>query len=212
MGADGLAARDGDGAAYCVEGAAGFSPRAPLIAGSGAPTGRAVVDGDGYRLSGRWRYGSGLLTRVRPQRRVVHKAIARMSRAAAPRGDHADHPVSSDSTAAGMTSSGCARPPASTTRERRLDPRELDTPAYRRRPIQGGELYRLGVFGMVTLVHSAWALGVGRRALDALAALARVPRPGNAAIGMRWIRHPESTSRPPREAAAARTFCSVAGE
>ena len=38
-----------------------FGEHIPVIAGQGAPRGRAVADGDGYRLSGQWSYGSGLL-------------------------------------------------------------------------------------------------------------------------------------------------------
>jgi alkylation response protein AidB-like acyl-CoA dehydrogenase len=51
--------------------AAGYLPRAgaeavfgkhiPIIAGEGAPKGRAEIEGKGFRLSGRWSYGSGVL-------------------------------------------------------------------------------------------------------------------------------------------------------
>src|SRR5690606_26306026 len=37
------------------------SGRWPLIAGQGAANGCGVVEGRGYRLSGKWGYGSGLL-------------------------------------------------------------------------------------------------------------------------------------------------------
>lgn len=38
-----------------------FKSRIPLLAGQGAPLGRADVEGNGYRLSGNWSYASGLL-------------------------------------------------------------------------------------------------------------------------------------------------------
>src|SRR5262245_48811979 len=53
----------GTAAAYLEPGAAKalFATRMPIIAGQGAPNGRAETDGKGYRLSGKWSYGSGLL-------------------------------------------------------------------------------------------------------------------------------------------------------
>ena len=52
----------GTAAAYLEPGAANelFAHRMPVIAGQGAPNGRAEPDGRGYRLSGKWSYGSGL--------------------------------------------------------------------------------------------------------------------------------------------------------
>ena len=38
-----------------------FGAGMPVIAGSGAPTGQAVPVDGGYRLSGQWSYGSGIL-------------------------------------------------------------------------------------------------------------------------------------------------------
>ena len=50
-------------AAYLAPSAAKavFKTHVPIIAGHGAPNGRADVEQDGYRLSGNWSYGSGLL-------------------------------------------------------------------------------------------------------------------------------------------------------
>src|SRR5690606_333711 len=48
-------------AAYLEESAAReiFGPASAVIAGSGAPDGRAERAAGGYRVSGRWRYASG---------------------------------------------------------------------------------------------------------------------------------------------------------
>src|SRR6516165_2467003 len=53
----------GTAAAYLEPGAANqlFAQRMPVIAGQGAPNGRADVEDSGYRLTGKWSYGSGLL-------------------------------------------------------------------------------------------------------------------------------------------------------
>lgn len=39
-------------------------------------------------------------------------------------------------------------------------------------PLRGGAIYRLGIFPMNAAGHAAWALGVGRRALDEINAMA----------------------------------------
>jgi indole-3-acetate monooxygenase len=48
---------------------------------------------------------------------------------------------------------------------------------------QGGSLYNAGIIGFAVMCHSGWALGVGRRLLDELAALVRdkAGRPGTQA-------------------------------
>ena len=60
---DGLQRRHRNRATYLPDAGAKavFGKHIPVIAGQGAPRGRAVADGDGYRLSGQWSYGSGLL-------------------------------------------------------------------------------------------------------------------------------------------------------
>ena len=53
----------GTGAAYIAPGPASnlFDNRPTIVAGHGAPLGRAEVEGDGFRLSGNWSYASGVL-------------------------------------------------------------------------------------------------------------------------------------------------------
>jgi alkylation response protein AidB-like acyl-CoA dehydrogenase len=49
-------------------------------------------------------------------------------------------------------------------------------PLFSAEPRRGGPLYRLGVHGLTAVSHAGFALGVARRALDELAALARTKR------------------------------------
>jgi alkylation response protein AidB-like acyl-CoA dehydrogenase len=45
--------------------------------------------------------------------------------------------------------------------------------AFTEQPRRGGGIYGMGIIGFATICHSGWAMGVGRRMLDELAALAR---------------------------------------
>jgi alkylation response protein AidB-like acyl-CoA dehydrogenase len=45
--------------------------------------------------------------------------------------------------------------------------------AFTREAKRGGALYNLGIIGMAEICHAGWAMGVGRRMLDELAALAQ---------------------------------------
>jgi alkylation response protein AidB-like acyl-CoA dehydrogenase len=53
-------------------------------------------------------------------------------------------------------------------------------PLFTKEPKRGGAMYRLGIMPTVCAGHAAWALGVGRRALDEVNDLAR----GHARMGM----------------------------
>ncbi|MBW2400821.1 MAG: hypothetical protein JRG80_16360 [Deltaproteobacteria bacterium] len=46
-------------------------------------------------------------------------------------------------------------------------------PLFTREPKRGGGMYRMGIFAITGAGHAAWALGVGRRALDEINTLAR---------------------------------------
>lgn len=178
----------GTGAVYLEDEAAAElfgKGRLPLIEGQGSfPNGTAEVEGDGFRLTGRWSYGSGVR--------------------------HADHLHS----AAIVQEDGRPRLGSNgspevrifvTPRERaELDgnwdvlglratasvdysitdlhvPRAYTHIAPTETPLRGGHLYTLGIPGFAIICHSGWALGVGRRALDELAAYVhtRGNRPGS---------------------------------
>jgi len=151
--------------------------RIPIIAGTGAPSGRAVAEGDGYRLTGHWRYGSGL-------------RHAQWTHSGAPvyDGDQPRMlagrnlpevrifivPIEQAQLLGGWEDVLGLRATASVD----YSITDVFVPAHFTHlqsanvAVQGGDLYRLGIAGMGAICHSAWALGVGRRALDELAAIA----------------------------------------
>ena len=149
----------------------------PIIAGTGAPSGRAVAEGAGYRLTGRWRYGSGLLhaqwshsgapvydgeqPRMLPGRDLPEMRIFIV-------------PLEQTQLHGGWEDVLGLRATASVDYSITdvFVPGEYTHLQSANVAVQGGELYRLGIAGMGAICHSAWALGVGRRALDELAAIA----------------------------------------
>ena len=149
----------------------------PIIAGTGAPSGRAVAEGDGFRLTGRWRYGSGLLhaqwshsgapvydddqPRMLPGRTLPEMRIFIVPLEQTQLHGGWDDVLGLRATASVDYSVTNVFVPAEYTHLQSANV-----------AVQGGELYRLGIAGMGAICHSAWALGVGRRALDELAAIA----------------------------------------
>jgi alkylation response protein AidB-like acyl-CoA dehydrogenase len=167
-----------------------FGHTTPLMAGSGAPTGRAVVDGDGYRLTGHWRYGSGLLnSSYAHSGAIVCDGDVPRSRpgTSAPEVITLITPIEQLELLGGWDGVLGLRATASVDYSMTdvYVPRERTHAHLANVAVNGGELYRLGVFGMVTIVHSAWALGVGRRALDEIGAFACAEPTRSPLIGAR---------------------------
>lgn len=151
-------------------------PRFPVVAGQGTRPGRAVRDGDGYRLSGSWSFASGIkhaqwihtlgiveetgepLIFVLPveQAELVDNWDVMGLRATG----SIDYTIEDVHVPAAFTHHG---------------PTET--------PLRGGDLFRLGIMHFALAGHSGWALGVSRRMLDDLAALVRskAGRPGTMA-------------------------------
>jgi indole-3-acetate monooxygenase len=154
-----------------------FGVRFPIIAGQGAALGRAEPDGDGYRLTGRWSYGSGVLHAeylhtgavvyengtprtlpgsMTPDVRIFIVPIRQAE-------------LQGNWDVLGLRATGSIDyaitdvfvPEAYTHQQAAAVPR------------QGGNLYRLGIPGISAICHTGFTLGVGRRMLDELAALAR---------------------------------------
>jgi alkylation response protein AidB-like acyl-CoA dehydrogenase len=164
-------------AAYLPAAAEVFGESIPIIAGTGAPMGSAVVEPGGYRLTGRWRYGSGLLhaswshsgamihdadgPRTLPGTNLpeVRTFIVPIERVELHRGWD---------EVLGLRATGSIDYSITDV----FVPAEYTHAASANVALNGGELYRLGILGMGAICHSAWALGVGRRALDELAAIA----------------------------------------
>ena len=168
----------GSAAAYLEPGTAKelFGKRWPLIAGQGAPNGRADADGAGYRLTGRWSYGSGLL-----HSQWIHTGAA-VYENGAPRmlagGKFPDArifilPVSQSELCGNWDVLGLR---ATGSVDYRIDnvfvPEEYTHLQTTKMPRQGGPLFTLGIFGISTIGHTGFALGIGRRVLDELRGLA----------------------------------------
>jgi alkylation response protein AidB-like acyl-CoA dehydrogenase len=146
-----------------------FGQRIAIIGGQGAPRGRGKVDGDGYRVRGTWGYGSGTL--------------------------HADYVMSSAMVVNEDGSPGGVRtfvvPASQVTFDGNWDvvglratgsvdysledvyvPAEFVLNLESLVPLRGGGLVRTGVVGATPLGHAGFALGIGRRILTEIAALA----------------------------------------
>jgi alkylation response protein AidB-like acyl-CoA dehydrogenase len=151
---------------------AGRSPRAAMVA---MPAGTAVPVGDGYRLSGRWPFASGvrhaqwitLGTRVlrgadqRPELRmmVVPTAVVQI---------HDNWDV------AGLKGTGSCDVSVADY----VVPGSFTWDTVRAEPLRGGPLYRLQRPGFFAYEHAAFALGLGRGALVEVTSLAQSTRRG----------------------------------
>jgi indole-3-acetate monooxygenase len=145
-----------------------FGGGIPLIAGQGSPRGRAVMDGDGYRLSGQWSYGSGLLHAeyVHTGGRVYENGMPREARTFIIPIQHVKFLGNWD--VVGLRATGSV--------DYSLDevyvPKEFTHSPDTVVPLRGSELYRIGIVGLSPLAHGAFALGTGRRILNELVSLA----------------------------------------
>ena len=141
----------------------------PLAAGCYMPTGRAVAEPGGFRITGRWAFASGIRhaawvsgtawvvrggTQTDERRVFVVRA-----------GEVAIHDTWH---VAGLRGTGSC----DFSVKDHFVPEAFTWDMERARPQRGGPLYRLGMPGFVTNEHAAFALGVARRALDAITVLA----------------------------------------
>jgi indole-3-acetate monooxygenase len=150
--------------------------RQPLIAGHGGANGIAAVDGKGFRLTGHWRYGSGVLNAD-----YIHSGAV-IHENGAPRLTAAGHPeirifvTPRDSIVPqgnwdvlGLKATGSV----DYTMKDVFVGEEFSHLYSVTEPKRGGSLYTIGLLGFAVIGHTAFALGVGRRALDEVAAYAR---------------------------------------
>jgi alkylation response protein AidB-like acyl-CoA dehydrogenase len=169
----------GTAAAYLEPGTASglFGRGMPVIAGQGAPNGRAHVEGGGYRLTGKWSYGSGLLHSeyIHTGAVVYENGAQRML----PGGRFQDIrifilPIEQAKLTGNWDVLGLR---ATGSVDYAIDnvfvPEEMSHLQSANLAVQGGNLYRLRIFGLSTIGHTGFALGVGRRILDELSKLAR---------------------------------------
>jgi alkylation response protein AidB-like acyl-CoA dehydrogenase len=151
-----------------------FGAGMPVIAGSGAPTGRAVPADSGYRLSGQWSYGSGILhaTHLHTGAVILEDGKPRKNR----RGN-VEVFIFAPSIKAAVIKQNWDVLGLRGTASVDYDIEDVYVPAGyafpidQRVPKRGGNIYRTGMGPLSALIHSGFALGMGRRALDELAIL-----------------------------------------
>lgn len=169
----------GTGAAFLGEAAAEqiFAGKTvPIIAGHGGPNGTAIVEGNGYRLSGNWRYGSGT-----KHADYIHSGAIVIENGAPRRGPDGqpeirifvtprrDAVLADEWDVLGLRATGSV----DYTITDLFVPEEFSHPPGTLVPRRGGHLYLIGLLGIAVIGHTGFALGVGRRALDEIAAFAR---------------------------------------
>ncbi|MCD2173663.1 hypothetical protein [Rhizobium sp. C4] len=165
-----------------------FGGGIPIIAGNGGPFGRADVDGKGFRLSGRWSYGSGVLHSqwLHSGGRVFENGKPRLNPLTGQPEVRTFIVPTQQATMLGNWDVVGLRATGSVDYELTdvFVPEEFTHFPDANVPQQGGNLFRLGIVGMSPLGHTGAALGIARRALSELAALAESPdgRPSRLAI------------------------------
>ena len=141
----------------------------PKVAGAAAPSGTATPVDGGYRVTGRWQFGSGIQHAewVSAGARVASgfDGYPRQLRMIMPR-----HKVKVHDNWQVMGLRGTGSCDFSV--DDLFVPEGFAWDATLTEPKRGGALYRLGRPGFVTNEHSAFALGVARRALDAITEVA----------------------------------------
>jgi alkylation response protein AidB-like acyl-CoA dehydrogenase len=154
-----------------------FRDGLPGIAGQGLPRGKAVATDGGFVIGTTWSFGSG-----------VHHAKYVLATSFVHDPDGAPRRLPSGAQEARV----CVIPREAVTFEGNWDvmglratgsvdytgrhifvPEEYALHLNADRPLRGGAIYTLSVMGLATIVHTAWALGTARRAMDELAMLVR---------------------------------------
>ena len=143
--------------------------RIPRAAGCYMPTGHAVETCAGYRITGRWAFASGI------RHAAWVSGTARVVRDGQPTTERRVFVVPTSAVeihdnwqVAGLRGTGSCD---FSLREHLVDS-AFTWDVERARAWRGGPLYRLGMPAFVANEHAAFALGVARRALDAVVALA----------------------------------------
>jgi alkylation response protein AidB-like acyl-CoA dehydrogenase len=151
-----------------------FSDPRMRVGGVLAPSGRAVTDGDSFRLDGRWAFGSGVthcdwfglcavifegdaprMVGERPEARFLFMPTDQIA-------------IEDTWDVSGLRGTGSNHVRA----EGVVVPTARSFPLLGAKPFHDGPLYRIPLFGMLAVGLGAVALGVARRALDELDVLA----------------------------------------
>jgi alkylation response protein AidB-like acyl-CoA dehydrogenase len=149
--------------------------RIPTHAGQFSPRGTATADGDGWRVSGSYRFGSGsghadwigggALELVDGAPRTGPTGMPAIRVFFVPR-ERVE--LTDGWDVLGLVGTGSWD---YTVPEQTVDG-SFTFDLLGDRPQRGGPVYRFGVLGLALIGHAAFALGVGRRALDEIAAIA----------------------------------------
>ncbi|MFM9970631.1 MAG: acyl-CoA dehydrogenase family protein [Burkholderiales bacterium] len=176
-------------AAACLppEGAAQlFEKGLPIVAGQGAPNGNAEVVKGGFRLSGSWSYGSGILhsNHIHTGGVVVENGKPRMRSDG--RGPEIrtfivpTHQAKMEGNwdVMGLRATGSVNYSITDV----FVPEEFTHAPEAIKRYQGGNGYSIGIIGMTALGHTGFILGVGRRVLDELSAFVSIKPPGRGGL------------------------------
>jgi indole-3-acetate monooxygenase len=150
----------------------GYIPRGAIVA---MPAGNALPVSEGYRLSGRWPFASG----VRHAEWVTLGARVRRSADSAPELRMMVVPIEAvqihdNWDVAGLQGTGSC----DVSIFDYIVPEEFTWDTVHAKPLRGGPLYRLKQPGFVANEHAAFALGVGKAALAEVVSLAQSKRRG----------------------------------
>lgn len=148
--------------------------RPPRTAGALMP-GKAIPVEGGYRVTGRWSWGSG----VRHAEWLAAQTLVASANRPHPRMvvfPAAQAEIDDNWQVAGLKGTGSCDFSVADL----FVPEMFTFDAMAWEPQRGGPLYKLGLPGLVINEHVAFALGVGRRALDEIIDLAKSKRRGYA--------------------------------
>ncbi len=148
--------------------------RAPRASGIFLPSGTAVPDSGGYRVSGQWAYASGIrhaewITAGAKVKRDGDETERRMATFPAHQAR-----IHDNWNVAGLQGTGSC----DFSVENLFVPEEFTWNAANAVPQRGGALYNLAMPGFVMHLHAAFAIAVARRAVNAIIAYAHNQRAG----------------------------------
>jgi alkylation response protein AidB-like acyl-CoA dehydrogenase len=137
----------------------------PVIAGQGTRPGTASRVSGGYKLTGAWSFGSGLLhsTHTHSLAIIAETGEARIFVTPIEQAN-----LKLDSwNVMGLRGTGSV----DYTIDGVFVPDAYTHGAFVTEPMRGGAIFRSGIMGFAEICHSGWAVGVGRRLLDELGGL-----------------------------------------
>ena len=151
-----------------------------VVGGVFAPRGRAVADGDRYRVTGRWPFSSGVdhCTWVMGGCVVEENGAPRMLDGGRPDVELAIFPKEQVQVIDTWNVSGLKATGSHDIAVEDLEvPRERATSVITREPVEPGLLYAFPPFGLLALTIAGTALGIARAAIDDLLDLAGAKTP-----------------------------------